>query len=131
MNVDIVCYKDGCHGDNSGMILLNDQKPEGVCVHPEIERLSRVTRESMFIAIDQCKPGVPFSKIGETIQDYANAHNFFVNEEFGGHGIAHHLHMPPLVHHLRTPTARKEEMRPGMAFTIEPILMMHSSVDYK
>ena len=24
VNIDIVCYKDGCHGDNSGMILLND-----------------------------------------------------------------------------------------------------------
>ena len=85
----------------------------------------------MFVGIDQCKPGVQFSKIGETIQDYANAHGYHVNEEFGGHGIAHHLHMPPLVHHQKTATARKEEMRPGMAFTIEPILMMYPSVDYK
>ena len=33
VNIDVVCYKDGCHGDNSGMVLIGD-------VHPEIRRLS-------------------------------------------------------------------------------------------
>ena len=68
-------------------------------MNPDIARLSEVTRESMFVGIDVCKPGVPFSKIGEAIHEYAAAHGYHVNEEFGGHGIAHHLHMPPLVHH--------------------------------
>jgi methionine aminopeptidase len=47
-----------------------------------------------------------------------------VNEDFGGHGIAHHMHMAPMVYHHRTPNATKAEMLPGMAFTIEPIIMM-------
>ena len=84
----------------------------------------------MFVGIDVCKPGVPFSKIGEAIHEYAAAHGYHVNEEFGGHGIAHHLHMPPLVHHQKCPQSRKDEMRPGMAFTVEPILMMHDRVEY-
>lgn len=41
LNIDIVCYQDGHHGDNSGMVLLGE-------VHPDIERLSKVTREAMF-----------------------------------------------------------------------------------
>ena len=77
----------------------------------------------MYTAIEACKPGMKFSQVGELISDYAESFGYFVNEEFGGHGIAHHLHMAPLVHHNRTPLACKEEMRPGMAFTIEPILM--------
>lgn len=71
-------------------------------VHPDIQRLSQVTRESMYKAIEMCKPGVSFSKIGETIQDYAEEAGFYVNQEFGGHGIAHDMHMPPLVHHYKT-----------------------------
>ena len=57
-------------------------------VHPKVRDLARVTREAMFAAIDICKPGVPFSKIGAVIQDYANAYGFAVNEDFAGHGIA-------------------------------------------
>ena len=79
----------------------------------------------MFAAIDICKPGTRFHKIGETIEEYANEHGYFVNREFGGHGISHDLHMPPLVYHYKTRNSCKEEMLPGMAFTIEPILMMH------
>ena len=29
VNIDIVCYKEGHHGDNSGMVMIGD-------VHPEI-----------------------------------------------------------------------------------------------
>ena len=36
INIDIVCFKEGCHGDNSAMVMLNDPKPDGVQVHPDI-----------------------------------------------------------------------------------------------
>jgi methionyl aminopeptidase len=61
INLDVVCYKEGHHGDNSGMVMLGN-------VHPDIQKLSRVTREAMYAAIDICGPGVTFNKIGETIQ---------------------------------------------------------------
>ena len=41
----MVCYLEGHHGDNSGMVLLGD-------VHPDIVNLSKVTREAMYIAIE-------------------------------------------------------------------------------
>lgn len=115
------------HGDNSAMVMLED---ESIKVHPDIKRLSLVTREAMYKGIELVKPGTKFCEIGEIIQDYAEAHGYHANEEFGGHGIGPHLHMPPLVHMNRTATARKDEMKPGMAFTIEPILMMSSKFQY-
>jgi methionyl aminopeptidase len=121
LNIDVVCYKDGCHGDNSAMVFLETDE---VKVDEDIHKLARVTRESMFVAINECKPGMKFNRIGELITEYAHGHGYFVNEEFGGHGIGDHLHMPPLVHHNLTPHQCKEEMLPGMAFTIEPILML-------
>jgi methionine aminopeptidase len=58
LNIDVVCYKNGHHGDNSAMVML---ETENVKVHPEIHKLSKVTRESMFVAIEACKPGMKFS----------------------------------------------------------------------
>ena len=84
----------------------------------------------MYKAIGLCRPGARFSEIGATIEDYAHEHGYSVNQEFGGHGIAHELHLAPLVHHYRTPSQRDEEMKPGMAFTIEPILMMDKQFQY-
>lgn len=53
-----------------------------------------------------------------------------MNEDFGGHGIAHHMHMAPMIYHHKTRLASKEEMRPGMAFTIEPIIMITHKYQY-
>ena len=53
-----------------------------------------------------------------------------MNREFGGHGIAHELHLAPLVYHYKTKQSTDAEMLPGMAFTIEPILMLDSDYHY-
>eukprot|EP00355_Strombidium_rassoulzadegani_P008917 CAMPEP_0168623506 /NCGR_PEP_ID=MMETSP0449_2-20121227/8865_1 /TAXON_ID=1082188 /ORGANISM="Strombidium rassoulzadegani, Strain ras09" /LENGTH=264 /DNA_ID=CAMNT_0008664899 /DNA_START=166 /DNA_END=960 /DNA_ORIENTATION=- len=123
LNIDVVCYLDGHHGDNSGMVMIGD-------VHEDILKLSKVTREAMFKAIDICKPGVRYNEIGETIQNYADQFGYFVNREFGGHGIAHELHLAPLVYHHKTKSSSTAEMVPGMAFTIEPILMLGNRFQY-
>ena len=84
----------------------------------------------MYKAIEICKPGTRFDEIGATIEDYAHENGYAVNHEFGGHGVGHQLHMAPLVHHYREKSSSTEEMRPGMAFTIEPILMMSGRYSY-
>ena len=45
INIDVTCYKDGYHGDNSAMVCIGD-------VHKDIKNLIRVTREAMFKAIE-------------------------------------------------------------------------------
>ena len=76
LNIDVVCFKEGHHGDNSAMVMLDT--PE-VQVHEEIKRLSQITRESMYAAINLCKPGFRYDQIGAVIEDYAEAHGYFVN----------------------------------------------------
>ena len=61
LNIDVVCYKDGCHGDNSAMVMLENAEHK---VNPDIVRLSTVTREAMYAAINECRPGLKFSQIG-------------------------------------------------------------------
>ena len=49
-----MCFKDGHHGDNSAMVLLENEQ---IKVHQDIHKLSKVTREAMYAAINECKPG--------------------------------------------------------------------------
>ena len=37
LNIDVVCFKEGHHGDNSAMVMLEDDITK---VHPDIHRLS-------------------------------------------------------------------------------------------
>lgn len=70
-NIDVTCYLDGYHGDTSAMVMIGD-------VHPDIKNLIRVTREAMFKAIEICKPGVRYDKIGEVIHEHATKHGYVV-----------------------------------------------------
>jgi len=54
LNIDVVCFKEGHHGDNSAMVFLENEDEK---VHQDIKRLSTVTRESMYAAINECRPG--------------------------------------------------------------------------
>lgn len=125
VNIDVVCYYEGHHGDTSAMV------PVGTDVHIDILRLIRVTREAQFKGIEMCRPGLRFNEIGPVIEDYAAKYGYYINEQFEGHGIAHDIHLPPVVHGHRSPYASKAEMKPGMAFTIEPIVMLREPSEYK
>ena len=36
LSIDVTCYTGGMHGDNCGMVMIGE-------VHPEVQRLSKVT----------------------------------------------------------------------------------------
>ena len=38
LNIDVTCYYEGHHGDNSGMVMIGN-------VHPDIQRLVNILRE--------------------------------------------------------------------------------------
>ena len=58
---------------------------------------------------------------GKAIDIVAANHGFKIIHEFCGHGTGELLHMPPFVRHFTNNF--KVEMKPGMIFTIEPILV--------
>mmetsp|Transcript_34343 Transcript_34343/g.33549 ORF Transcript_34343/g.33549 Transcript_34343/m.33549 type:complete len:181 (-) Transcript_34343:143-685(-) len=123
LNIDVTCFYKGRFGDTSGMVMIGN-------VHEDIRKLSQAAREVMFKAIDICGPKVPFSRIGDVIEEAADEMGYFVNEEFGGHGISDKMHMPPMIFHNKNLDYTKDIMMPGMTFTIEPILMMSGQFEY-
>ncbi len=90
-------------------------------VTPQAQRLLDVTRESLYLGIEAAQPGARLGDIGAAIQAHAEGHGYSVVREWGGHGVGRSLHEPPSVSHLG-PAGRGIRLRPGMVFTIEPMI---------
>ncbi len=114
INIDITVIKQGYHGDTSKMFCVGQ-------VTPFAKRLVDVTREALFLGIEQVKPGNRIGAIGHAIQVHAEKNRYSVVQEFCGHGIGRDFHEPPHVLHYGKPT-EGEVMEAGMIFTIEPMI---------
>ena len=114
VNIDITVIKDEYHGDTSKMFTVG--KPSILA-----ERLIRITQECLYLGIKEVKPGAHFGDIGAAIQRYAESNRFSVVREYCGHGIGKIFHEEPNVLHYGSP-GTGEEIRPGMIFTIEPMI---------
>jgi len=114
VNLDVTGIKDGWHGDSSRMFMVGQ-------VSIAARRLCQITYEAMWQGIMRVKPGAHLGDIGFAIQTYAEKHGFSVVHEFCGHGIGNKFHEDPQVLHYGRP-GTLEELKPGMTFTIEPML---------
>jgi len=114
INIDVTVIKDGFHGDTSRMFYVGE---------PSIQarRLVEVTRECMYLGIEQVRPGARLGDIGHAIQKHAEKHGFSVVREYCGHGIGRNFHEDPQVLHYGRPGTGME-LVPGMIFTIEPMI---------
>ncbi len=114
VNLDITVIKDGWHGDTSRMFIVGDASILA-------KRLCAVTYECLWLGIAQVRPGAHLGDIGHAIQRHAEANGFSVVREFCGHGIGRQFHEEPQVLHYGKP-GNGAELRPGMIFTIEPMI---------
>ncbi len=114
VNIDVTPLLDGWHGDTSRMYLVGD-------VPLKARRLVEVTYECLMIGIEQARPGARLGDIGAAIQRHAEGHRYGVVREFCGHGVGRLFHdAPEVIHAARAGTG--PELRPGMFFTIEPMI---------
>jgi len=90
-------------------------------VTPEAQRLLSVTQECLSQGIAAAQVERHLSDIGAAIQACAERQGFSVVREWGGHGIGRQLHQEPSVPHIG-PGGHGPKLRPGMIFTIEPMI---------
>jgi len=114
VNIDITAYIDGVHGDTNATFLAGD-------VDEETRLLVERTREALGRAIKAVKPGRRVNVIGRVIEAYAKRFGYGVVREFTGHGIGSSFHSGLIIPHYDDPRF-DDEIRPGMTFTIEPML---------
>lgn len=90
-------------------------------ISPAAQRLLQVAQACLYQGIAAAQPGNRLGDIGMAIQAHAEQHGYSVVREWGGHGIGRNLHEPPSVPHTG-PANRGLRLRPGMVFTIEPMI---------
>ena len=118
LNIDVTCYIGGVHGDTNATFFVGD-------VDEASRQLVRVTEECTWHGIEAVVPGRPLSDIGRAIEGHAKKYKYGVVKAFIGHGIGEQFHTDIQVLHYYDPKATMI-MRPGMTFTIEPMIAMGS-----
>ncbi|MFP5459308.1 MAG: type I methionyl aminopeptidase [Bacteriovoracia bacterium] len=114
LNVDVTTKLKGFHGDTNRTFFIGN-------VRPEIRRMVDVTYKAMMAGIAVCRPGARTGDIGAIIEEMAHDHGYSVVQEYCGHGIGREFHEEPqILHYGKRGTG--VEMKPGMTFTIEPMI---------
>jgi methionyl aminopeptidase len=90
-------------------------------VNPRARRLIDVTYEAIARGIATVKPGLRTGDIGHAIQSYVESMRCSVVRDFCGHGLGRVFHDAPNILHFGQP-GTGELLRPGMFFTIEPMV---------
>lgn len=118
ISIDIgACYK-GYHGDSAWTYAVGD-------VDDEKKYLMEHTEKSLFIGLDQIKPGARIGDIGAAIEEYANKHNLGVVRELCGHGVGTNVHEDPDVPNYGQKNTGPK-LREGMVIAVEPMLTLGS-----
>ncbi|PIE05737.1 MAG: type I methionyl aminopeptidase [Sorangium cellulosum] len=114
INVDITSFYNGFHGDTSATFYIGEPSAEA-------KHVTEVARKSLELGIAEVKEGARLGDIGAAIQQFAEAQQCSVVRQFVGHGIGRKFHEPPQVAHYGT-RGKGDRLRPGMVFTIEPMI---------
>ncbi len=114
VNVDVTSIVDGWHGDTNRTYAVGR-------IGIKAQRLVEVTYEAMMRGIEAARPGNTIGDIGHAIQTFAEKNRYGVVRDFCGHGIGRLFHDAPEVVHAGRP-GTGPELRPGMFFTIEPMI---------
>jgi methionyl aminopeptidase len=114
INIDVTAIINDHYGDTSRMFCIGETSVK-------VNNLIDATYNSMMNAIKILKPGLKLGDIGYTIQSYVEEKGYSVVRDFCGHGISTIFHEPPNVLHYGSKNSGME-LRPGMTFTIEPMI---------
>jgi methionyl aminopeptidase len=118
VGLDLGCIVEGYYADCAFTLAIGD-------VPSKVQELLDVTRESLHVAIVECRAGRRLSDVSHAVQSYVERHGFSVVRAFVGHGIGRALHEDPQIPNFGEP-GRGPQLRPGMVLAIEPMVTMGS-----
>jgi methionine aminopeptidase len=76
----IAALKNGFYGDHAYSFEIGE-------VAPEVKKLLKVTKESLYVGIREFKSGNRVEDVGNAIQKYTESHGYGVVRELVGHGL--------------------------------------------
>jgi methionyl aminopeptidase len=114
ISIDCGAIIDGWHGDAAVTVPVGH-------ITPEMERLLKVTEESLHKGIEHAVPGKRLGDVSAAIQRYAEAAGYSVVREYVGHGIGREMHEDPQVPNWGKPGGGML-LKEGMALALEPMV---------
>jgi len=116
VSIDCGSLKYGLYGDSAYTFTVGE-------VAPDVLKLLRRTKESLFFAVKMAIVGKRIGDIGSTIQDYVESFGYGVVRELVGHGIGRKLHeKPDIPNYGKKGTGIK--LQEGLTICIEPMINM-------
>lgn len=114
VSVDCGVLMNDYYGDSAYTFSVGEIKPE-------VQKLLKVTKESLYKGIEMVVAGKRLGDVSEAIQSHAESNGFSVVRELVGHGIGKSLHESPEV-----PNYGKKgsgvKMQDGLVIAIEPMI---------
>ncbi len=89
-------------------------------VTDDVDKLMRVTEESLYAGIEQMRPGNVLDDISKAIEAVANREGYGIVRQYGGHGVGHQMHEDPFLFNYSV--GDNTLIKANTAIAIEPML---------
>ncbi len=116
VSVDCGAVWNGYYGDHAYTFEIGT-------VAPEVKKLVDVTKECLYIGIEEARTGNRVGDIGFAIQQHAEKHGYGVVRDLVGHGLGTKLHEDPQVPNFGR-RGRGKKIANGLTIAIEPMINM-------
>jgi methionyl aminopeptidase len=116
VSIDCGAILDGYYGDHAFTFAVGE-------VDDETQKLLDVTRECLYLGIEECRAGSRLGDIGFAVQNHAEKHGYGVVRELVGHGIGKEMHEEPQVPNYGK-RGRGKKLKEGLVVAIEPMINM-------
>jgi methionyl aminopeptidase len=90
-------------------------------ITPVARKLLEVTRQSLFDAVEQCRPGNRLGDVSHAVQKRVEGEGLSVVRSLVGHGIGRDMHEDPQIPNYGRP-GRGPLLEPGMVLAVEPMV---------
>ena len=118
VSLDVALSLNGYCADTCATVAIGTPPPVAA-------KLLDITKATLFMAIENIRPGRRWSEIARLVQRTVEKNGFSVVREFVGHGIGRQMHEDPKVPNFVTGEGLRGdfELRPGMTLAVEPMVV--------
>ena len=114
LSIDIGVTLDGWVADAARSYVVGPATPVA-------EKLLEVTQESLFKAVEQCRPGNRLGAVSNAVQTHVESNGLSVVRSLVGHGIGRDMHEDPQIPNYG-PVNAGPMLEEGMVLAVEPMV---------
>lgn len=118
VSVDCVIELNGYVGDSAYTFPVGE-------VSQEMRQLLNITKQSLYLGLEECKEGKRIGDIGNAVQRYCEKNGYSVVRELCGHGVGFKMHESPNVPNYGI-KGTGPLLKEGMVIAVEPMICMGS-----